>query len=398
MNKLKITGIVSLVIGLILCLVVDIWYLWVLLFAPDKVVSTTFEVGLQTTVDGNTKYFMEINSYDNCFEVKYNYMLDENQEAFFSQGLQYYNASDNVSLELDWIVPDPNCLYGNLIGWHYWEQDFIKFATNKSEIERINYMSSNDYETSLISTNPIDEDTFFKIQIGEELYLMQFKGKTFYRSEKTVDFWSTTYNYYYNLYNVDWLNALLFEGISSLAYGTDQAIIFEFGDLFNYYYPTKNQDGVYEEVNLEDMSKITNDVKSYYSIKVNKYKGNIQKASDSLFNCVAGNSGFNLSGIESEDYLYGRTNITANNGAFQYVEVTENKVALRLKESFINTFDDFEELIQLNVLINLDELKSLGLEFLGFTEDSGLDRFNVVSCKTVETINGELVYMEVSND
>ena len=80
------------VISLLLsvCVGINVWYLYIYLYGMDKVVSSTFEVGLQTLADDSeTRYFIEVNYLSNedgngveLFEIKFNYMFDEDQNAF----------------------------------------------------------------------------------------------------------------------------------------------------------------------------------------------------------------------------------------------------------------------------------------------------------------------------
>lgn len=403
MSKLKITGIVTLAIFLVFSIGCISWYSYIKMFGEEKVVSTTFEIGLQTTVDGDTKYFMEVNSFDNCFEVKFNYMLDENREHFYSQGLQYYKESGNISL-FNTSAYSVTKSETNIWGWettHYSVKDI--YTSNST---RRNYMSSNDYDDCLISTNPIGYDTRFKITLDRDgkdvIYLMGFKGSIPGDQDvKVKGNWYTDYYDYYTIYDVDRLAGLVYKGIQSLSYGTSHACVFEFGDLFDYYEPDASREGVYKliEPNSDETGKIIEDIKSYYSIKVTKHEGNIQKASDSLFKCVNGNPNFNLVGFDSQDYFYGRTIINVDNeeGAseFSYVKLSETQIAFKLNDKFNSAYLEYSDKIELDILVNIDLIKSEGLEFVGFTYDSGLDNYHIKSCRTMETIDGELVYSEV---
>ena len=403
-KKLKITGIVTLTIFLIFSIVCISWYTYIKMYGKEKVVSTTFEVGLQTTVDGNTKYFMEVNSYDNCFEVKFNYMLDENREQFYSQGLQYYSENGDVSIK-QYRTYELTKSRTNVFGWETKYYDVKDIYSHSSNVSRINYMSGDDYEDALISTNPIDNQTYFKITLdkdGEDVvYLMHFKGSIpGTQDEKHKgNFWTTYYDYY-TIYDVDWLAGLVFEGVSSLPYGTNSAFAFEFGDLFKYYEPDEKSESGWTEVTLDKAGLITNDVKSYYSIKVTKHEGNIQRANQSLFKCVNGSSDFNLTEVESQDYFYGRTIINVDNAEgeseLSFVKLTDTQVVLKLSDSFNNAYLPYADKLELKVLINLDLLTAQGLEFVGFTADSGLSNYTVISCQTVQTVDGELVYSEVA--
>ena len=394
----KKLGISIFILFCIFCLGINGWWLYVSQFANDKVTSETFEVGLQTTTDGTTKYFMEVNSYDNCFELKFNYMLDEKQEAFFSQGLQYFNEDGLISFR-NYKSKGLRKEEKNFWGWTSAYYDYKSFYSAEiGDIERINYMSGNDYKYTQISTNPISKDTFFKIQFEDELYLMSFKGdiqtsETDVHEEQSL--WYSGYVTRYDVYDVDRLAAYLFSGISSMPYGSDCSILLEFGDMFNYYEPSEETEFGYKLVDKNKSSAVIEDIKSYYSIKITKHEGNIQKSSQSLFNCVNGNSNYNITNVESSDYFYGRTALSVDNSMFNFVRVIDNKIAFKLKEEFINVYKDYADKIYLDVLIDLDSLTSEGYEFVGFTADNGLVDFTVKTCQTVTVIDGELVYSGV---
>ena len=406
MSKIKGIGIGFLITLLVACLGIDVWYLYVKKFGPKKKVSHTYEVGLQTTTDGTEKYFAEVNYFANetgdgveLFEIKFNYLLDENKEKFFSQGLQYVNS--NNSIEFNEAVDKQQVSYKqNVFGWETFKYDCIYTFELSSGTNRHNYMSYDDYKNTLKSTNPIGDETFFKIDINGKIYGMQFRGNVAQMDsyqKYDAGYWNTGSYKDFVRYDVDYLAGLIFNGLSSLKAGTSSACVFEFGNLFDYYeYNETEQAYLDKKIDLDKATIVSEDIKSYYSILVNKYSNGAKKSSESLFNCIDGNSGFNLTDIESEDYFYGRTGITANNYAFKKVVITDNSVALKLKNEFVKTFEKYDELVQLQVLIDLDELKSMGFEFVGFTADSGLDKFEIISCQTVETVDGQLVYTEVS--
>ena len=48
--------------------------------------------------------------------------------------------------------------------------------------------------------------------------------------------------------------------------------------------------------------------------------------------------------------------------------------------------------------IDLDKLQELDIEFVGFTEDSNLDKFNVLKAYTIQTVDGQKIKTEVKHD
>ena len=401
------------------------WYVWILFNAPNKIVSQTFLVGDQVVIkeDGTTekKSFIDINLYDNVFEIKFNYMLDETRTAFYSQGLQYVLKDSSGDFNL-------NGSYTNVLSTkteqgkaeHYllttWERTdtITQIWGDKSylNVDKFNYMSGDDYATPLISTNPIDRDTFFKIQLGDDLYGMKFRGinidftDEFYLgsnnyladTEYYVLWAKFIYNYerYYKSCDVDYFATLLFNSISqSVKAGTNQILTFEFGDLFEYYeFDTEKQQYSDKKVESDKSAKISADIKSYYSINVSVHEGDMTSSSQSLFNSYKGNSNYNVD-LTLDDYFVGRNIVEVDVNKFDFIETSTTGVYyLSLAEDFKTFYDDYKHLVEFEIVIDLDYLNSLGVEYIGVIENS-LDGFKIFGSETRQVINGEIVKGDV---
>lgn len=419
MSVKKRSLIVVIIVLVAITLTINIWYFALMLFGKQKIVSETYEVGLQKITDADglteTRYFAEVNLMDDIFEIKFNYMLDESQSAFYSQGLQFM-ANKYGEIEFPLHLTSKDQELEDSSGWWFWEKKTYKryLVGNNSKIEEDNYnfrnyMSSDDYKTCLDSTNRISTDSLFKIQLDDKLYGMKFKGTSIgfndFNDLKYIDAYVKSWKFNtwgsHVYYSGDVINMakLIYDGMQTLPNGTNQACIFEFADMFDYY-EYNEEDSVYEKESIADeelVKIIKKEVKSYYSILVHKSEGKIQKASESIFNCVAGNPGYNISGdIESEDYFVGRTTIDTTIYNFDLVLVSGNSYALKLNDKFISKYEDLSDVIVLDILIDLDYFNSLGYEFVGFTLDNNLDKFKVLQCRTAETIDGEIVYTGVA--
>lgn len=411
MSKLKTFGIVSLLLLLLASIGIISWYVYIKFGAEKVIVADTYYVGLQTVADGTeTKHFVEVNYLSNdsgngisLFEIKFNYLMDENQNELFSQGLQYTEEKSVAFIDHARLTKTVYS-HKNFFGWETVKYHFIDTRPCEYSVQRYNYMSYDDYKTTLISTNPINNDSFFRIQIGDKLYGMKFKGEVPIMADY-VEFnqgFGHTHSYkaFVN-YDVDYFAASLFDSVQSLENGTKSACVFEFGDLFDYYeYDEDLKRYSSEPVVKEQAELIATDIKSYYSILVNKNKSGAKQASDSLFNSINGSPTFNLVDIETEDYFYGKTTLTLDNAVdsaeLAYVKISDKYVALKIKDSFNSAYLPYVNDIELKILINLDLIKAEGLEFVGFTLDSGLQNYKIISCQTVETVNGELVYSGVA--
>ena len=414
----KTLGIILCAILFLACAFVDVWFLYIWLYGDVKTVVNTYEVGLQTLADGSsTKYFIEVEYYSNenkngyeCFEIKFNYLLDEEQTNFFSQGLQYVanSMSDNIDFELINTFTDRHFTYWDAGGNHY-ERDLLYTYTMGNSSSSYNYSSGDNYETTTISTNPIGDNSYFRVQLDEDLYLMKFKSS--YREGRVPDDYSQVlekdsgyyspaiYCYYkdndYLLYDTSYFSQLLYNAMSTIPNGTQSAVLFEFGNIFDYYAYDELL-GTYDNQPIEDTTKVITDMSSYYSIHVTKHADGIQRASESLFNCVHGSSTFNIStsGVE-EDYFIGRTIVDCDIYDFDYINIADGYCLLSLKDSFVNYYSQYSNIISLSVCIDLDELDELGIKFYGFDEDSRLNNFSIYDCYTLETVDGRVVRTEV---
>lgn len=235
-NKAKTIGRVLLSLAIIVCVCLDCWGLYIHFYAPEKINSYTFKLGQQTAqaynpetgeVTEDTRWFAEVNIYDNCYEILFNYFTDENRTEFYSQGLQFYTNSSAYSLskslnsnysttKLDIfgllgggtssIVQGDNYEYhfnssittlGDQYQTNYerkkfllWTtseeydlvQDKLNVLTNKYYLSLTvsNFSSSNNYEDVIYSSNPFNDNTFFTVGIkdGDDTltYKLQLKG------------------------------------------------------------------------------------------------------------------------------------------------------------------------------------------------------------------------------
>ena len=405
---LKTTLIISITLIVAVGIGIDIWYMSIVLTGKERIPSKTFNVGTLTLADGTQQDIIEIEYFTNkdnsgyeAFEIKYNYFLDETKEQLFSQGFQYI-ADAETSINIDYTH---NCLAKkedkekanwNLFTGNNTHYDCQNSYVPASNVSTYNYMSSG--EQYLKSTNPINLNSRFKIQIGKDLYLMQFKGldtpknsTTYITTYKDNNAYNDYFHHQYYIYDAHYFSKLLYESIKSANLGTNQNLVFEFGNLFNYYAST-DDNGTYEEevTDYDNVVKVSGDIKSYYSIRVKIHENGLSSSNESMFGSILGNQNFALNGdYTSGDYFIGRTIVDCDVSAFDFVIVEDNNIALKLSDAFINYYKQYKSTIALSVMIDLDLISKLGYNFVGFTADSGLDMFNILECYT--TSNNEIV-------
>lgn len=406
----------------IICFVsigIDAWYLYVMKYAPEKIVSQTYEVGEQRVLkeDGSTdsKAFIELNVFDNVFEMKFNYMLDETQTQFASQGVQYVSNSSTLDFSGKYST---NPYYENLYSSRVEKsgianRDYHNYynivLTNKqyNNLNVYNYQSADDYETCLGSTNKIDDETMFKIQIGDDLYGMKFKyvklrnefkiGQDLNVSYDMPHLWQVIYNYEYNDYykacDISYFSELVYSACRSVPAGTSKNLVFEFGDLFDYYkYNEETKQYSKNTVETDEYSKIVADVKSYYCVKVTKHEGVLESSSQSIFNCYAGKMNYNTQ--ESfDDYFIGRGIVKLDYLDFEFLETDiTGEYELALSSSFRAWYYDYRNKIALDITIDKDYLDTLHIKYKGINKAS-LDGFRIYRLTEIEnSVASEVEY------
>ena len=411
--------VITIAVIVVFCVGICSWYAYIRIFYPDKIISNTYEVGLQETTSGDAKPFIEVQYFTNenkngleTFEIKFNYLLDEKQEHFYSQGLQFVADNKSSSIGFEYLIDESQTQgeeMGGTSGWYTGSRQYAYYGTyrTKSGASTFNYMSQDDYENTSISSNPLSTQSAFKIQLGDDLFLMKFKGDkieknelSFQYSEKAAYKFYLVFGYdeihnYYTYSDPYFFSYLIFNSMESVSNGVNHNMVFEFGDLFNYYLYDENSNS-YSDTEYKNMDSVLMEMQSYYSIRVTKSADGLQSAEDSLFKTVKGNSGFNLNGdYSSGDYFTGEAVFTADIYDFDFVKVLNDSYVLKFKDSFIETYKNFKN-TKLNIEIDLDILKNLNIQFAGFADDSGLENFKINKIYTLETVDGQVVKTEIT--
>ena len=410
------------------CLALSFWYYWIAIYGPPKTIVNTFNVGQLTMADGSKQQIISVkyNSNKNkngleMFDIQLNYFSDETREKFSSQGLQF--VANTVNDDLTWIsvFDDSTTKYygqtGNwFTGYKLYYETYGSYTLDSQYATIYNYSSGEDGVFGQ-STNPISDDSFFRIQVGDDIYGLELKGTSIGRKElygATENFdWehfiaksaisflagslgpSFNVNEYYYSYDIYYLAKVLYENAVSYSGGMDLVKDVELPDLFNY---TKWNGSSYLPVtNEQDIVKIREKVINNYAIHFEISNDGAQIASDSLFNIVHNNPTYRISEDVYDDYAYGKDVFKIDVYDFDLVKVDNNSnyVFLKLSDGFVKKYKQYAKQVNFIVEIDLDELEKYNYKFMGFSLDSGLEDFNVVERYTLKTIDGEVVKSEV---
>lgn len=406
-------------IVLSICLLIIGLFVYVKYYAPTKIVANSYNLGFQQIEDGSSKPFVEVKYFSNenkngleCLELKFNYFSDENQTSFYSQGVQIVGNEISSNIEWSYYLDESSQYVSNTVGHFYNFNNcvtrygyFGSYNINDDDVTIYNYSSENDFEDTNISTNPVNDESVFTVQLGEDLFLLKFKGTTtkyysddnLYGTKYAGANWlgNRVYNDYYYYLNVYSFSQRIYEALKGIDCGQRSNRIFEFGNMFDYYKydPEEKQ---YTDTAVENSTKLVGLMKSYYCIQVEKIADGIQFSSESMFNIVQGIPTFNLNGAKDKtDYFVGKTVVECDLFDFNFVEMENDYCALKLSESFIENYSKIENPICLSICIDKDILKSKGIVDFVFADDCGLDKFDIFEIYSIETVDGQIVRTEV---
>ena len=396
------------------------WLVYILNFAPQKIASTTYIIGNQQIekVDPETgelitesKPFWEISIYNNAFELKFNEIFDENQNAFYSTGLQYISNIENKAPDFSvekWLsssqvdysnyseISSVDISYRNYSekngekyllfkdGKNYYEYyGHILKANDFQNMSYFEYQSAND--TGFINNqfaNPINEDTLFKLQIDNKIYGMKLKYDDIPIGEETFLFtrqWCTnvfgsmdqhfTYarHQYFRAYDIHFLSELLYNSFKGLPAGTSQQYTIRLADYFDFY---EFNGKTYEEDKILNVGQaLISYVNSNFGIKVNVYDYDLNSSSKSMFDNYKGYKNVNESDISNEvlDYKTSKNVFTLTIDNFDFISTGKvGEYILRLSNNeFINNIDKSITVFELNI-----DITGLGITIYGIEKTS----------------------------
>lgn len=415
--------IIALSIVTVICLGLDVWYYFILKNGEDKIISDTFIIGEQTVskLDEKTgdeitdsKYFCEVNIYDDVYEIKFNYLLDENKTYFTSQGMQFIanNGKLNFTATYSKIVKTET-INSSRENYFLYNKTYNYYNRLLTDINytNLNYMTyAEDINgNSYNSTNPVTDNYFFKIELDGKIYGMKFntdfaefsKESNLYLGTKNSSYWKnsllgngTVYDTYYEFRdaNVYYFAEEIYNSVinSSLKEGAkDKVVYMEFPDIFDYY---EYSNGQYKEDKIETdkASKITANVKNFYGIKINYNEGKIKSSSQSLFKMINGNANYTNGEVSPSDYFTGKTIIKVTENDFDWIATKNSgEYIFKLSDNFKAIYNSYNS-SSLLFYVEIDEsyLNTCNIKFAGF-ENNTFNEFNIYKA-TLKTVTGEL--------
>ena len=411
---LKVLGVVFATLILIVCFCLCAWWYYIFWLGPEVQISNTYNIGLQEATDGTTQNVIEVKYFKNsngsgleALEIKLNGFSDETQTLFTSQGMQFVESTAGAGLAWEFnqdMTIERQLLsvdYSNIFSWRKLYNAFGRFEPTS---QYYNYSSMNNFETPAGSADPITENSFFTIQIGDDLFMMKFKDDNYnleddkpyqiienagVESYLLYSFLET--NYLYTCYDEQWLGQVIYDLVKPMSAGTNSVSYFTFGDYFKFY-KYDAESGQYVDTEPAETELIKVNMRTNFSIKFEVVADGLYRASQSMFKAVVGSPNYNANAnFDSEDYYTGRPLLILNEYNFDYILLEENFYAATLDDSFINEYLDDKKDLVLRIEINLDNLKAKDINFVGFVDDWNAEGFTIHEAYTIATINGEQV-------
>lgn len=406
----------TLVIIFILFCLMDIWYLYLLKYAPNKSVLTTFNISTLDKVEGNDNYIIELNYYANedkkgveLMEFKLKYLTNENTTDTMEVGIQlvgnsetpissflgkYKHTWDTTSIVVASVVGGPiGLILGASIGGaNYYAADF-----NNCNIYKYNKYAGLSYK----ATSEINENSAFLITMDEDSFLMSFKGEQ--TAEQMVDENGNEIKNAFARYDVNYMLMKLFEAVSNstLTNGTYYTK-FEFKeDMFNFQKGKGNNTFDSIITDKTEWSKIEERVMNYFTIKINAYQRGAVISSDSLFGIIENQSNFNLTNnTDISNYHSKQQVIVLDEYDFEYVLYDSFSTAtrlynLQLSEKAKKELSKYSNYL-LDIELDSDNLISNNIAINSFIQDEIFNQKTIYRMRS-RYINeaGEIVYKEV---
>lgn len=388
LKGLKITLIVFLSLFFVFSAIINIMCVGIRRFGKERTVSITTELGLQE-VEGVVKPIFELSYWPNAFEIKINYLFDENVDRYYYQAVQFDSGTNTENMFGSTTATTDMSGFWSSLAHMKITSEHVTYAYVRDSVSVNEYISDDDWITSAVSTNKINDSSMIKVKSGEEIFSIEMKGRVYSTTETGRTGPYKVVEDYYMLYDWDYFYSLLYNSIKNIKGGTSQYLTLEFGDIFTIKQYKGN--GIYETIgpNSTFSNFYTKDSKTYITFKINTFSEPLNSSADSSIGWYKNSQTYNV-GADENGYFMGRDIINVSLKDFNLLLNSDlNSVTLKLSDDFINYYSKYSDKIYLDILIAQDEITSAGYTLAGISNEE-LSKFGVKSCKLQYRENGEL--------
>lgn len=330
-------------------------YGYLKLFTPEKSVSITVKGGtLEGVEDENLKFIFNIRSFNNMFEIRLNSFIDETKEEVYGTGIQFFNPSFST-----YTSQTESFIYTTeyfAIPWYVYNT----YEDNSYALETFAPQETTIAE-AIEQANMLYKNAYFTVTIGEDIFKFTFKNELVKTGENHL--FLGWYDYFYYRSNFMKLCYDLYESSKSFKEGINQTYLFDFSQYLNFQKYDKDKKQYTDILNekSEDYALVTKHMKAFFGVKVDCYKRDVQKATESLFNSVKGLYTYNITNNTiSSDYFVGQDIISLSELDFEFKIDNNVGYYIVLKDSVKNYYSKFNNIL-LDINLNMTYLNECGV-------------------------------------
>lgn len=366
---------IILTLYLIICVVCSGIWIYLKYFAPRSFKETTLYANSVEDISGK-KSVMEVVSYKNLFELKFNYYSDYNSTDVISSGVQIIDFDKLKMINIKSGFWNETLYQSYFTGSNI--NGIIQGSANSANNNICFYEISDGLSYAGIN-NKLDDFGCIKIEIDGVSYALQL-GKVM---NVTSGFLGTSVTAKSSLSLV--LKKMHEVFTSGIYPSGTHSLSFKFEEYFDIF----KFDGKEYKL-ISDTDKVT----TYIYTTFTNYNEEAKTAKDSMFGQVQYNSNWTNGPQESllNEYFSDTTRyiLTEQNCKFTFDE-TINKHIGNINEK---TFNEFKSIKQNYVIVlDLDYLNEIGVVFGGFNKDGNLKELGITEYYTLS--NGVLTEVKI---
>ncbi len=271
----------------------------------DPVTTAQAYVNTVTTKDGDERYFMEIEYWENAdgngkevFEFTFNAYADINMQTVTGKGIQFVSGETRQGLEdLVGKFASADDVLGIIDGWDTYAYTVDDYGSSWASTEEVEFgdemfldIGGTVYAVAMDGTYTTTVKSFNFIKSVTNFFPVLFTNSAGWTND---DNWYDTQVHVHNYTMKDFYNEVLYAAAhTNTGYGSSVLNLVELGEYMSVF--EFNEDGQLEEVTSRDV----NDV--YFAIKVTRHYEGFRRASESSFGQLLGDQFFTT--VDSDNY------------------------------------------------------------------------------------------------
>lgn len=325
-TAITICTIILVILAVIGVFIIAAWAI-VTLGDLDPVTTAQAYVNTVTTKDGDERYFMEIEYWENAdgkgkevFEFTFNAYADIKMQTVTGRGIQFVSGETRQGLEnLVGKFASADDVLGIIDGWDTYAYTVDDYGTSWASTEEVEFgdqmflnIGGTVYAVAMDGTYTTTEYSF---NLGKSI-VNAFKGLFDWDSYYRKETWNNVYTVEHEYTMKDFYNTVLYAAAhTNTGYGSSVLNLVDLGKYMSVF--SFNEDGQREEVTTRDI----NDV--YFAIRVTRHHEGFRRAGESNFGQLLGDQFFTT--VDSDNYYndYSSTAVlpTLTGKDFDYYDV-----------------------------------------------------------------------------